>query len=175
MGGKPGEALRYRELGYTEGFGCTHFSSETSREVYALLEATQKKAEGEQHLRGGVSPRLRKLKMGLRAVGLPPDKLLHHGSHRIVYGVPLASNFSDVLLGLKDRPQYIVPAKGKPEQSTRLISNYWMRRWLSGRIENPAVLSEVERDTLIFPIEHRGRVVLPSDDEKPSLFSGNWR
>src|SRR5581483_968708 len=117
----------------------------------------------------GISPRMRKLRVGLDLVGLPSQRLLHHGSPRIVYGLPLATNFRDVLLGRQKKPKYILPTSGA-EQATKLIADYWVRRWLSMRIDNPQVLSEVEQDTLILPITHRARVVLPEIPE-PSIFS----
>jgi hypothetical protein len=48
----------------------------------------------------GVNPLMRKLRDGLAEVGLPADELLLHGNKRVVYGVPLAENFREVLLGL---------------------------------------------------------------------------
>ena len=174
VGGNPGETLKYIKLGDTKGFGCTHFSSATSREVDVLLESIDMNGKVNSIFGEGISPRMRKLRIGLSAAGLPSEKLLKHGSHRLVYGVPLASNFREILLGLDDRPTYLIPAKGSPTESTRLIAEYWMRRWLSRRIENAGLLSEVEQDTLVFPIEHRARVILPEEVEEPSLFSGGW-
>ena len=48
----------------------------------------------------GVNPRLRKLRDGLDELGLSSDELLNHGGPRLVYGVPLAHNFREYLLGL---------------------------------------------------------------------------
>jgi hypothetical protein len=109
VGGKPGEVLSYRELGYTMGYGCTHFSPDTSNEIEALLEAKDKARRINSIFGEGISPRMRKLRVGLDLVGLPSQKLLHHGSPRIVYGLPLATNYRDVLLGRQKRPQYILP------------------------------------------------------------------
>lgn len=169
IGGRTGEMLRYHELGYTEGFGCTHFSPDTSNEIEALLEAKDKDRRINSIFGEGISPRMRKMRVGLDLVGLPSQKLLHHGSPRIVYGLPLATNFRDVLLGRQKRPKYILPVN-QAEQTTKRIADYWIQRWLSMRIDNEQVLAEVEQDTLILPITHRARVVLPGTDE-PSLFS----
>jgi hypothetical protein len=171
IGGQPGEVLKYLELGHTEGYGCTHFSLETSNEIEAFLEAKQKERRINSIFGEGISPRMRKIRVGLDLVGLPSQKLLHHGNPRIVYGLPLATNFRQILLGLEKRPNYILPA-ANPEQATQRIAEYWIRRWLSMRIDNAQALSEVEQDTLILPVTHRARVVLPESSE-PSLFPGD--
>jgi hypothetical protein len=63
--------LQYRELGLTEGFGCTHFSRQTSNEVEKLIEASQQERWVKSIFGEGVSPCLRKLRVGFRHVGLP--------------------------------------------------------------------------------------------------------
>jgi len=161
--------LEYRELGLTEGFGCTHFSRRTSDEVDALIEANRKDRRVKSIFGEGVSPRLRKLRLGLDHVGLPADKLLQHGSKRVVYGVALASNFKDVLIGLAKRPQYIVP-QDNAEEVTRRIGDFWIKRWLSNRVLNEKVLADLESHTLVYPIEHGARVKMPPMDDGPSLF-----
>jgi hypothetical protein len=168
IGGRAGEFVKYHELGSTEGYGCTHFSLETSNEIEALLEAKDRDRRINSIFGEGISPRMRKIRVGLDLVGLPSQKLLHHGSPRIVYGLPLATNFRDVLLGRQARPTYILPIS-EPAETTKRIADYWTRRWLSMRIDNAEALAEVEQDTLILPVTHRARVVLPEPSE-PLLF-----
>lgn len=168
VGGKTGEVLKYYELGHTEGFGMTHFSRDTSDSIEALLTAKHPERRVNSIFGEGVSPRIRKFRVGLEVVGLPSEKLLKHGSPRIVYGLPLASNFQEILLGRHARPKYLLP-NGDTKGTTRRIADYWVRRWLSMRVENAAALAEVERDTLILPVTHRARVVLPEAAEPPAL------
>ena len=169
VGGNAGNVLRYHELGHTEGYGVTHFSRDTSDEIEALVAAKDKGRRVNSIFGEGVSPRMRKFRVGLDLVGLPSEKLLKHGSQRIVYGLTLATNFQDILLGRSARPKYILPNRN-PKETTRLIARYWMRRWLSMRIENLNAIAEVERDTLVLPVTHRARVALPEIAE-PAIFS----
>jgi hypothetical protein len=53
----------------------------------------------------GVNPRLRKVRDGLDALGLPTDDLLHHGGPRLVYGVELVQNTRAYLLGRDKHPR----------------------------------------------------------------------
>ncbi|MBY0514590.1 MAG: DUF4338 domain-containing protein, partial [Gemmataceae bacterium] len=168
VGGKAGEVLRYRELGRTEGFGMTHFSLATSAEIEELVTAKAKDRRVNSIFGEGISPRMRKFRVGLDMVGLPSDELIKHDNPRIVYGVPLASNFADILLGRHTRPKYVPPTRD-PKETTRRIADYW-RRWLSMRVENPDAVAEVERDTLILPVTHRARVPLPELAE-PALYT----
>jgi hypothetical protein len=170
-GGRPGALLEFRPLGRTVGWGSFHLSSETVDEIEHLLAQSVHGRVVNSIFGEGVNPRMRKIRAGLDAVGFPSDDLLKHGSPRLVYGVALASNFKEVLLGVTNTPRYIVPLS-HPEKRSAQIAAFWIRRWLSKRIENNEVLSAVEAHTLIHPIEHGARVMLPTiDDEQLVLFS----
>ena len=111
---------------------------------------------------------MRKLRDGLSGVGLPAEELLMHGNQRVVYGVALAENFREVLLGRDKRPKYWMALKGA-ENHTKLLAEFWRKRWLAGRITRPGILEEVARHTLSYPIVHGARVTLPKDDERDLL------
>ena len=115
VGGRAGETVRYEELGKSVGYGSIQFSPATINEIEPILKSL---TEGRQinHIFGeGVSPRLRKVRAGMEAVGLPPDKLMQHGTPRIVYGVSLAEQFQDVLLGRRiNKPRYYFPLRRQP-------------------------------------------------------------
>lgn len=171
VGGAKGGAVRYQELGKSVGFGSIQFSTGTIDEIEAIISAT---AGGRQinHIFGeGVSPRLRKMRAGMEAVGLPPDKMLQHGSQRIVYGVALAEQFQDVMLGRRTyKPRYIFPFDD-PKGATSKIADYWIARWLNKRIGRDETLADVEAQTLVYPVTHGARVCLPPlPDEEPTLF-----
>ncbi len=172
VGGKPGEVVRFEELGKSVGYGSIQFSPATINEIEPILKSL---TEGRQinHIFGeGVSPRLRKVRAGMEAVGLPPDKLMQHGTPRIVYGVSLAEQFQDVLLGRRtNKPRYYFPFDDGAGV-TEKIGDYWIKRWLSRRIDSDEVLEQVERNTLVYPITHGARVVLPSlgEEDNTPLF-----
>ena len=101
--------------------------------------------------------------------GFPSDHVLKHGNRRVVYGVALASNFREVLLGQAKRPKYIL-CKEHPATVTEAIGNYWFTRWLQPRLARDGMMDEVAKDTLARPVTHRARVVLPESPGEMPLF-----
>ena len=170
LGGGPGEYLEYREIGKSEAYGTSHFSTDTVEALVALVQQTSNGQRVNSIFGEGVSPKFRKLRDGLGALGLPVDALLQHGRRRIVYGVPLVRNLREYLVGMDDEPNYLFSLEN-PERSTAAIVEWWMNRWLSQRIMNDEVLASLDEHTLVRPIRHGGRVVLPRvDDGQDSLF-----
>jgi len=174
VGGDKRDVVAFEALGQSAGYGSFHLSTDTVAEIESLL-SQQKKGRRVNSIFGeGVSPRLRKIREGLDLIGLPADRLLQHGSPRIVYAVALATNFRDVLLGKARRAKYILPQTNPPTTTQRLV-RFWLRRWLSRRVERDDVLKDVERQTLIHPIEHGARVRLPRrENELPLLAATEW-
>lgn len=113
----------------------------------------------------GVNPLMRKLRDGLAHVGLPADNLLLHGNPRVVYGIPLAENFREVLLGVDAKPKYYLPTNHALEQ-TESFGAFWRKRWLNGRINRPGILDEVAKHALSHPITHGARVQLPAVEDE---------
>ena len=170
IGGMSGERLAYLELGKSAGNGTSHFGSDT---VDALVALVQQSANGQRvnSIFGeGVSPKMRKIRDGLKELNFPDDVLLQHGRQRILYGVPLVRNLREFLLGMHDEPDYIFDMTAH-KTSTEKITRWWTERWLSRRIESEEILAQVEQHTLVRPVRHGARVVLPRiDDGQASLF-----
>jgi hypothetical protein len=171
VGGRPGLVVEFKELGRTVGFGSFHLSRETVTEMEDFVAQSQRGRRVHSLFGEGVNPRMRKIRWALDELGFPSDLLLQHGSPRLVYGVALAKNFQDVLPGRAARPAYIIP-RSRPEDRTQRIVDFWTRRWFSRRIDREEVLREVERHTLVYPIEHGARVTTPpGDDDDMPLFT----
>jgi hypothetical protein len=162
VGGRRGEDVRYRLLGKTEGYGSLQFSPETVTALSALLSQSQGGQRVHSIFGEGVNPRLRKIRDGLDQLRLPSDSLLLHGSRRLVYGVALARNFRDYLLGLEREPDYLLPLTN-PAVASDGIAACWVERWLLGRIERDEVLRNIERHHLAYPVRHGARVPPPAD------------
>jgi hypothetical protein len=156
-------------LGKSDAYGTSHFTAGT---LSALLDLVQQSSNGQRvnSIFGeGVSPKLRKVRDGLDALGLPADELLRHGRQRIVYGISVATNLREFLLGMEREPDYIFDVMSS-DQSSDEIASWWMERWLSRRIESDDVLAGVEEHTLVRPIRHGARVALPRiEDGQGSL------
>lgn len=161
--------LEYALLGKTVGYGSYHFSKATMGEMEKLLRRAQGGRRINSIFGEGVNPKLRKVRSALGLVGLPADKLLRHGSARLIYGVPLATNFRDILLGLSTRPRYIFP-KLAGRKGTTVIAQYWADRWLARRIQNPEILTAVAQHSTSFPVTHGARVRLPDTTRDSPLW-----
>lgn len=162
VGGNEGESVGFLELGKSEGFGSFHFSKETVKVAQALLGRLDGGRKVNSIFGEGVNPLMRKLREALNAVNLPSELVLKHGNRRIIYAVPLARNFRNVLMGIDQRASYIIPT-GSGIASTSLLAEYWRERWLNRRIESDSVLAEVEKNRLSYPILHRARIALPEE------------
>ena len=107
----------------------------------------------------GVNPKLRKVRDGLDRLGWPSNDLLQHRRQRIVYGVSLVSNLLPYLLGIDDRPRYLVRQSVKSD--VERIVGWWTERWLANRSRSDDVLAIVAANSVSRPVQHGARVVLP--------------
>lgn len=164
VGGKPDERIEYECLGTSEGFGSFQFSKDSLRMIGMLLGRSKEARKVNSIFGEGVNPLMRKIREGLALLGLPADVLLKHGSKRLVYGVVLARNFQEFLLGLSDSPRYVIP-QTRAKYRTELIADYWRQRWLVKRMSKPGMLDEVARHTCVYPIRHGAQVELPRDQD----------
>jgi hypothetical protein len=135
--------IQYDQIGYTEGYGSIQFGPETRKR---LSQVTQLE-EGRKVVRGrfgeGVSPRIRKIRRGLKNCGLETD-LLKHESRRIVYGIDLAENSQDYLLGIDDDPDYYWEFDD-PKKEQESIYQHWRDRWASMRAQKQEVLEKIRK------------------------------
>jgi hypothetical protein len=131
----------------------------------AVLLAQSKRGQQVNSVFGeGVNPRLRKIRDGLDALGLPTDDLLNHGGPRLVYGVELTENTRAYLLGMEKQPRYLLGQKS-PKLRTRQIARWWMKRWLLPRLAIEGILERAAAHHFVHPIRHGARVKLPSQDD----------
>jgi hypothetical protein len=111
---------------------------------------------------------MRKARHGLELLGFPANTLLRHGRRRIVYGVLLARNARNYLLGMAARPQYLAPTR-RVQHASACIATWWVERWLSGRIDSDEFLDRVRAHALTHPLQHGARVVLPQIEAAPEV------
>ena len=170
LGGGKNDALKFLELGRSEAYGTSHFSEATVRSLVSLVQQSANGQRVNSIFGEGVSPKLRKIRDGLDQLNLPADVLLRHGRKRVVYGVPLIRNLREYLLGMDDTPDFLFSCPGA--KATQLVSNWWIERWLSKRIDRDAALDDIAANTLVSPVRHGARVVLPktNDQERQSVF-----
>jgi hypothetical protein len=167
--GKTGD-VRYAYLGKTRGYGTFQFGEDATTSISTVLSQSKAGQRVNYVFGEGVNPRLRMLRDGFDEVGLLSNVMLDHGAPRLVYGVSMIRNLSDYLLGIDKSPDFILPLKGAL-QTTEAIGRWWHERWSKVRVGREEVLDEIEKQTLVRPIQHAARVKLPSPlVEEPSLF-----
>lgn len=163
MGGRRENRMGFHELGRSRSFGTSHFSSETV-EALVRLSALRGSLVRVNNLFGeGVSPRLRKVRLGIAALGWPANDLLRHGRERILYGVPLVENLRDYSLGIDEKPEYLLNPE-LPEADAR-IADWWFERWCRRRVARQDVLESMRTHSLVRPVRHGARVPLPAGNE----------
>jgi hypothetical protein len=168
VGGEGNATLEYFKLGESLGYGSYHISKVTLEYLKSLTPRLAMPRKVNSIFGEGVNPLMRKLRDGLAFVGLPADQLLKHGKKRVVYGIPLAENFREVLLGVALKPKYHLSLARAKEHSA-MVGAYWRKRWLMGRITRPGILEEVAKHTLSYPITHGARVQLPTEGDEELL------
>lgn len=127
--------LRYHPIGVTRGFGTVQFSPETSRAIDLLVSASKAYKDVNSVFGEGTSPKLRKIKQGMRLIGFNPDSMLRHQQRRLIYAVPLASQSREWLMERRtDLPAYLADPGAFPA-ATEAIAELWRRRWLAARLD----------------------------------------
>ena len=126
--------IRYTYLGDTTGYGTVQFADDTVRALDGMLRGRRGYRDVNGVFGEGASPRLRKLRSGLDALGFDAElTMLHHRGRRI-YGVPLFGEAGAFLCGLgTDVPDYVAAPQSYPDATER-IAEFWRRRWLSSRL-----------------------------------------
>jgi hypothetical protein len=164
IGGAANGSIEYKAVGVSDGYGTFHFSKDTLRLMSSLIGRANESRKVNSIFGEGVNPLMRKIRDGLGILGLPQDELLKHGSKRVVYGVALASNFREFLLGMMDTPKYLITPP-RARQKSDLIADFWRQRWLLNRLKKPGVLDDVARHTCVYPIRHGAQVEVPAVEE----------
>ncbi|MGW5364458.1 Druantia anti-phage system protein DruA [Actinopolymorpha pittospori] len=162
VGGPDTRRLGYFELGRSRSYGTSHISDETLEALVRLSSLTGELVRVNSLFGEGVSPRLRKVRIGLASLGWPANQLLMHGRERIIYGVPLVTNLRDYSLGIDRDPDYLLdPAL---DGSDDHIAAWWLERWGQRRAGQEAVIQAMRQHTLARPVQHGARVPLPHDE-----------
>ena len=135
-------AVEYRRVGITDSFGTIHLAPDTVRNLHTVAMTFSNRREVNNLFGEGTSPKLRQIRAGLEHLGLDPETFLRHHSPRLLFGAALCSNIDDVLLGLSQEPEYVLPENA--EASHLLIEN-WRERWLERRVRRPDILSRLHQ------------------------------
>jgi hypothetical protein len=163
LGGDHGAWLEYKRLGGSKSYGTSHLSEETVRELSALASRGKRGVRVNSVFGEGVNPKMRKVRLGIDALGWPHGPLLKHGRERLVYGVSLTGNLADFLLGVDRNPKYLIDMNRT--DSVDVITEWWYHRWASRRLVQPSVLESVRSHSASSAAHHGAMVELLPDED----------
>ena len=167
--------LVWKELGKTIGFGTMHISKETTR---GLMDATSDGFYRINHVFGeGTSPKMRLLTMSIRelleSTNEDSKDFSKHAMSRIVYGVRLAKNTFEYLMGYDSSPQYYTNIDDYKSATQKTI-DFWIHRWLKSRLNYTEIYQRIrDFDKAAFlvsnEINHEAKSLLPELKEVENM------
>ncbi len=132
--------LLYQRIGTSEGWGHFHFTSDIFEDIRFYLSLKHLGMDSRYKFGQGPNWKLRTVRMGLKELGLSGD-LLKHGINREIYGIPLAYNFREFLLGNEKKLDRLdLPLKD--------LYGFFKNRWLYGRAERKPEYREFTKETV---------------------------
>ena len=135
------DELSYDRIGVTQSFGTVHFAPDTVLALGQIARLADANRQRINNLFGeGTSPKMRLVRAGLDTLGLDSNVFLRHHSPRLLYGANLCSNLSELLIGLSEKPAYVLPSG---PASTAILIDHWRERWLARRLERDEIRARV--------------------------------
>jgi hypothetical protein len=139
--------VEYMRLGTTEGWGHFQIPDSLFEQMRALLAAEGHKYASGHKYGDGPNWRVRVIRASLKRLGLSED-LLRHGIRREAYGVPLASNWREFLIGTTDQPQLARPTLAEITEAS--LSRWHLRRAAT----NPSYRAWTRQQTMQLLMKH---------------------
>ena len=128
--------IRYRYLGDTTGYGTVQFADDTVRALDGVMRRRRGYRDVNSVFGEGASPRMRKLRSGLDAIGFNASLTMIHHQERRIYGVPLFPEAAAYLCGLESAVPVYARAPEACSGASERIAEFWRQRWLSSRLEH---------------------------------------
>jgi hypothetical protein len=126
--------LRYEHIGDTEGYGTVQFSEATVQAVQDALEELNQFKNVNSIFGEGFSPKFRKLKEGMAALGFNPTVLMRHDQTRRMFSVPTWSGARAFLRGEPVAVPEYVRHPHRYRNASKQIVEFWRTRWLNSRL-----------------------------------------
>ncbi len=132
--------LLYQRIGTSEGWGHFHFTNDIFEDIRFYLSIKHPGMESRYKFGQGPNWKLRTVRRGLKELNLSGE-LLRHGINREIYGIPLAQNFREFLLGHEQK----LTAFDLPIQDLYV---FFKKRWLYGRAERKPEYRQFTKETI---------------------------
>lgn len=137
-------SLLFRPIGFTQGFGHFHIPEDVFElMVKVLAKRKHPYADPEKQgyrFGGGPNWRLRVIRAALGRLGLSQE-MLQHGIGREVFGVPLAENWREFLMGTQKRANLNL-------LTVKEISDYCRSRWIIPRAQRVEFNHQFSREEI---------------------------
>jgi len=131
----------YESIGFTNGWGHFHVSSQLFEEMRTFLESIKHPYAKENRFGDGPNWKMRLIRKAFMEIGLSPD-LLMHGIRREVFIIPLAYNYKEFLKGKHKKPRYI-------HRSVQEVAEFCKERWIIPRAKRDDRYLEFKREDII--------------------------
>lgn len=132
--------LLYQRIGSSEGWGHFHFTNDIFEDIRFYLSLKHPGIDSRYKFGQGPNWKLRTIRTGLKELGLSGE-LLKHGINREIYGIPLAHNFREFLLGHEKKLNRLdLPIQG--------LYEFFKNRWLYGRAERKPEYREFRKESV---------------------------
>jgi hypothetical protein len=154
-------ALKYIGVGRTEGFGHVHLSQHAYNLIQEMLRDDQ--SEQSYTFAAGVNYKMRSIASALAMLGL--QRLQNHASPRLVYALPIATNWQQFLLGMDSEPNWHF-AQNNPKEGTQQIIDFWKTRWFTNRAQRPETLAKLNYSSVLPSLANSGDSTPQSRDPK---------
>jgi len=122
---KYGDSLLYQRIGASEGWGHFQFNHVLFQDMKELVALDDPIGSRSNRFGQGPNWKMRISRMTLERLKLPSN-LLRHGVTREIYGIPLASNFKEFLIGEESKLNQI-------DLPINELVRYFKARWMTGR------------------------------------------
>lgn len=133
--------LRYHNIGKTRGYGTVHLSQRTYRTLQQLLRSHADLKPESSTFAAGVNYKMRSVASALGHLGL--SRLQKHETPRLVYLVPLATNWREYLTGRASEPHYIYSNVEQYAEETAQLVAYWKQRWFLPRVQRHETMTRL--------------------------------
>jgi hypothetical protein len=132
--------LMYQKIGTSQGWGHFQFTNDIFEEIRFYLSLNHPGLDLRYKFGQGPNWKIRTVRTGLTELGLSGE-LLRHGIRREIYGIPLAYNFREFLLGHEKKLDII-------DLRIKDLYGFFRSRWLYGRAERKPEYREFKRENV---------------------------
>lgn len=173
-------SVKFKEIGKTVGYGTLHISAETTSALSGIVNEEYKRTN---HVFGeGPSPKMRIMASAIGKIfegGESAKEFTKHAMSRLVYGVELAENTINYLMGQDNSPLFYTDIENYKQGTLKMV-DFWRERWFSHRLRYEPIFERIRKfDKQDFVVSRfinqtaktEGIMSLPKKNNEPLVLS----